>query len=84
MVATVADAFERPTEPKLPRTAEEKAHGKRVIVVLEKASLETVKTKKGFELLNADEHKGVLKKHNKDASTYRPDIVHQVCVFSVV
>ncbi len=31
--------------------------GKRVIVVLERAGLETVKTKRGYELLNADTHK---------------------------
>lgn len=42
------------------------------------AALETVKTKRGFELLNADEHKGILTKHKKEPSEYRPDIVHQV------
>lgn len=51
---------------------------KKVVVVLEKCSLETVKTKKGFELLHADEHKFLLLKHKKDPSEYRADIVHQV------
>lgn len=74
----VVDAFDRPKEPKLPKTTEEKSNGHRVIVVLTKAALETVKTKKGYELLNADEHKGILQKHGKDPSEYRPDIVHQV------
>lgn len=57
----------------------EKTDSKRkVIIVLCQASLETVKTKKGFELLNADYHKSVLLKHKRDPSKYRPDIVHQV------
>ena len=47
-------------------------------VVLEQASLETAKTKKGFQILQADEHKSVLTKHNRDPSLYRPDIVHQM------
>ena len=50
----MVDVFERPKEPKLRKTAEEKATGRRVIVVLTKAALETVKTKRGFELLNAE------------------------------
>ena len=49
-----------------------------VHVVLEQCSLETVKTKKGFELLNCDDHIGVCKRNGRDPSEYRPDIVHQV------
>jgi rRNA small subunit pseudouridine methyltransferase Nep1 len=56
---------------------------RRIIVVLEKAALETVKTKRGYELLNADMHKGILKKHNKDPSDYRPDILHQ-CLLTLL
>ncbi|CEP01883.1 Ribosomal RNA small subunit methyltransferase NEP1 [Plasmodiophora brassicae] len=51
---------------------------RQVVVVLENCSLETVKTKKGFELLHVDEHKSLLTKHKKDPSEYRADIVHQV------
>ena len=52
--------------------------GREVIVILDLASLETVKTKKGdFQLLNCDDHVPLLRKHNKDPSKYRPDIVHQ-------
>jgi hypothetical protein len=80
MSSGAVDAFSGPKEPKLPKSAEEKHTGRRVIVVLEKAALETVKTKRGFELLNADEHKGILLKHKKEPSEYRPDIVHQVRV----
>ncbi|CAN0422249.1 unnamed protein product, partial [Ectocarpus fasciculatus] len=44
-----------------------------------KASLETVKTKKGdFQLLNCDDHRRlVTKKSGKDPKDLRPDIVHQ-------
>eukprot|EP01041_Mallomonas_annulata_P007368 gene7368-15048_t len=49
-----------------------------VTVILDEASLETVKTKKGdFQLLNCDDHVGLMKKHNKDPAKYRPDIAHQ-------
>lgn len=50
---------------------------KRLIVVLEKASLETVKNGKTFELLNCDKHKGILKKNGRDLGSCRPDITHQ-------
>jgi rRNA small subunit pseudouridine methyltransferase Nep1 len=50
---------------------------RQVIVILEQASLETVKTSKGFQLLNCDDHKGIHKKFNKDPSHSRPDILHQ-------
>lgn len=52
---------------------------KRVIVVLENACLETVKSKKGnYELLNCDDHISLLKKMNRDWTEVRPDITHQV------
>mmetsp|Transcript_26581 Transcript_26581/g.26829 ORF Transcript_26581/g.26829 Transcript_26581/m.26829 type:complete len:235 (-) Transcript_26581:106-810(-) len=52
--------------------------GREVIIVLDHASLETVKTKKGdFQLLNCDDHIGLMKKHNKDPASFRPDIAHQ-------
>ncbi|XP_041348904.1 ribosomal RNA small subunit methyltransferase NEP1-like [Gigantopelta aegis] len=50
---------------------------KRLVVILEKASLETVKIGKQFELLNCDRHKHLTKKFKKDISQYRPDITHQ-------
>ncbi len=49
-----------------------------VIVVLEKAGLEIVKSKKGYELLNAEDHKAILGKFKRNPSECRPDIVHQV------
>jgi rRNA small subunit pseudouridine methyltransferase Nep1 len=51
---------------------------KKVYFVLEQASLETVKTKRGYELLCAEDHKVILSKSGKDPSLYRPDIVHQL------
>lgn len=52
--------------------------GRTLIVILDLASLETVKTRKGdFQLLNCDDHVSLMRKHNKDPQQYRPDIIHQ-------
>lgn len=69
---------EVPTSVRLPKTASEKNDSRRVVVVLQQASLETVKTKKGFELLNCDEHVGLQRKMNRDPAASRPDITHQL------
>lgn len=50
---------------------------KRLIVVLEHANLETVKSGKTFGLLNVDEHAGILRKFGRDFAKARPDITHQ-------
>ncbi|KAF1323370.1 Ribosome biogenesis protein nep1, partial [Globisporangium splendens] len=50
---------------------------RQVIVILEQAALETVKTSKGYQLLNCDDHKGIHKKLNREPSQSRPDILHQ-------
>lgn len=50
---------------------------KRLIVILERANLEVVKTKHSFELLNTDDHTGYIRKHRKDMTLCRPDILHQ-------
>ena len=64
--------------PKIPKTNSERdAGGKRVIVVLDRASLETVKTTKGYELLNCDDHRHLHKKFKKNPADSRPDICHQ-------
>ena len=53
-------------------------NGRELIVILDLASLETVKTKKGdYQLLNCDDHIAVMKRLNRDPQKYRPDIVHQ-------
>ncbi|KAJ0010730.1 hypothetical protein Pint_33437 [Pistacia integerrima] len=48
-----------------------------VIFVLEKASLEVAKVGKSYQILNSDDHANFLKRNNKNAGDYRPDIVHQ-------
>ncbi|XP_059487320.1 ribosomal RNA small subunit methyltransferase NEP1-like isoform X2 [Neocloeon triangulifer] len=50
---------------------------KRLIVILERAQLESVKVGNAFELLNCDDHAHVLKKQNRDSGSCRPDITHQ-------
>lgn len=62
---------------KLPRTLAEKDLEKRLILILENASLETIKVGKVFELLNCDDHKSELSKRGRDISSARPDITHQ-------
>mmetsp|Transcript_23473 Transcript_23473/g.66750 ORF Transcript_23473/g.66750 Transcript_23473/m.66750 type:complete len:301 (+) Transcript_23473:71-973(+) len=52
---------------------------RKVILVMDEATLEPVKTSRGsFELLNCDDHLGLHKKLNKDPSHSRPDIAHQM------
>ncbi|NXY85543.1 NEP1 methyltransferase, partial [Alcedo cyanopectus] len=50
---------------------------RRLLVVLEGASLETVKVGKTFELLNCDKHKALLLRNGRDPGEVRPDIAHQ-------
>ncbi|NXL66180.1 NEP1 methyltransferase, partial [Chordeiles acutipennis] len=50
---------------------------RRLLVVLEGASLETVKVGKTFELLNCDKHKALLLRNGRDPAEARPDITHQ-------
>lgn len=54
-----------------------KKEEKRLIIVLEKANLESCKVGKEFGLLNIDDHKGLLSRNGRDFSTARPDITHQ-------
>jgi len=52
--------------------------GRQVIVILDKANLETVKTKKGeYTLLNSEENISLMRRLKKDPNDYRPDILHQ-------
>ncbi|XP_045151932.1 ribosomal RNA small subunit methyltransferase NEP1 [Echinops telfairi] len=64
--------------PKRPRLgAGSRSGGCRLIVVLEGASLETVKAGRTYELLNCDKHKSMLLKNGRDPGEVRPDITHQ-------
>ena len=62
---------------------EEKEDKRKIIIILEKACLETGKLNKKIELLNCDEHrKYITTRLKKDYSTYRPDITHQVLILT--
>ncbi|XP_073409083.1 ribosomal RNA small subunit methyltransferase NEP1 [Dendrobates tinctorius] len=63
------------TEDGGPRVKRKK--NKRLIVLLEGASLETVRVGKTYELLNCDQHKNILVKNGRDPGEVRPDITHQ-------
>jgi rRNA small subunit pseudouridine methyltransferase Nep1 len=52
-------------------------------VVLVKASLETIKTKAGYELVTADSHRSILQRLKQDPAAFRPDIVHQ-CLLTLL
>ncbi|KAJ1567575.1 Ribosomal RNA small subunit methyltransferase mra1 [Cladochytrium tenue] len=73
--------------PRLPQNAVERASSRRLIVVLEQASLETVRLGRGKEshyaLLNADDHFSILKKSGRDVAASRPDIAHQ-CLLTLL
>lgn len=73
--------------PKLPKGISEKDSRRRVIVVLDGATLEIVKVGKGkeskYHLLNSDDHQGILKKHGRQIADYRPDITHQ-CLLTLL
>ena len=51
----------------------------RIIVLLDQATLETVKNRRGvYELMNCDDHRDLCKKKlKKDPNEFRPDILHQ-------
>ena len=48
-----------------------------MIVILERACLETGKVGSDHVLLNSDDHHKFLLKHKKSPADYRPDILHQ-------
>ncbi|XP_038075787.1 ribosomal RNA small subunit methyltransferase NEP1-like [Patiria miniata] len=64
-------------KPKYVKTLHDKHIKKRLIVVLERSSLEAVKAGKNYELLNCDRHRHLMKKFYRDPKDCRPDITHQ-------
>merc|ERR1712168_1412613 len=56
---------------------QDKNTGQRLIVVLERANMESIKNGREYQLLNCDDHIGYMKKYNKDPKNCRPDILHQ-------
>mmetsp|Transcript_52663 Transcript_52663/g.113805 ORF Transcript_52663/g.113805 Transcript_52663/m.113805 type:complete len:276 (-) Transcript_52663:78-905(-) len=68
----------------VPKTLEDRLNSRRVVVVLEKCALECVQVRKGaLELLNCDDHKGMLAKNGRDIADARPDITHQ-CLMALL
>ncbi|ORY97602.1 Alpha/beta knot methyltransferase [Syncephalastrum racemosum] len=76
-----------PQAPKVPKTNVEKEKTRRLIVVLEQATLETLKVGKAkegsYQLLNVDDHLHILKKNGREAYEARPDITHQ-CLLTLL
>ncbi|XP_056142764.1 ribosomal RNA small subunit methyltransferase NEP1 [Lampris incognitus] len=66
-----------PKHARLMRSLHDRMAEKRLVVILEGATLETVKVGKTFELLNCDQHKSVIIKNGRDPGKIRPDITHQ-------
>lgn len=73
-------------EPNNENQEDENENDKRkVIIILEKACLETGKISKKIELLNCDDHRKYISTHlKKNYSTYRPDITHQVSLLKKI
>ncbi len=73
----------QPKRAKVASSEHEKATAKRLIVVLERACLESAKVGKDFQLLNCDDHQNILRKNGKNISESRPDITHQ-CLLTLL
>jgi len=83
-----------PTMPQIPKTSAQKDNVRRLIVVLERCSLEAYKVSSGsgrgrdgeqvkYALLNCDDHQGILAKTGRDIADARPDITHQ-CLLTLL
>ena len=62
--------------PQIPTHYMERQKWTRLIVILEKANLETCKTARGIELLNCDDHQKVIQKMGRKYEDFRPDVTH--------
>jgi rRNA small subunit pseudouridine methyltransferase Nep1 len=65
--------------PSVVHKSSSKSPQQRIIVLLDQATLETVKNRRGmYELLNCDDHRDLCrKKLKRDPNEFRPDILHQ-------
>ena len=73
-----AAASSAPPPASLSQPAQPKpAKSPKLIVILERACLETGKVGKEHVLLNCDDHATFLRKHKRDPADLRPDILHQ-------
>ena len=68
-----------PLEVAPPSTQKSCKKSPRIIFLLDQATVETVKNRRGvYELLNCDDHRDLCKKKLKtDPNQFRPDILHQ-------
>ncbi|KAG8342751.1 putative EMG1 NEP1 methyltransferase [Trypanosoma vivax] len=66
----------RQKSARLPRSAEEKARWRRVIIILEHCPLAVVRGEHGFELLS-EKHRAHHARNRQDPAEWRPDVVHQ-------
>ena len=60
------------------RTGAKPQEGKKLVVVIENATLEVVKAGKDHHLLNCDDHQHIIRKVGKNIADCRPDITHQM------
>ncbi len=77
MVPTAVPTGGTGMAPRLPKTKAELHTGRRLILFLDEAKLEAIKTSHGYALLNCDEHRHLHKKFKRDPADSRPDICHQ-------
>jgi hypothetical protein len=71
--------------PRIPKTEAGLAKGKRLILFLDQAKLETIKTSHGYALLNCDEHRHLHKRYKRDPADSRPDVrTFPASLFSLV
>jgi len=83
---SLIEKIEGPSEADklLPKTLEQRMAARRIVVILEKCALECAQPRKGgIELLNSDDHKGLLAKNGRDIADIRPDITHQ-CLMALL
>ena len=73
-----SEPLEQPTQQTVD-TSKIKNGKQPIIVLLDQATLETVKNRRGiYELLNCDDHRDLCKKKlKKNPNDFRPDILHQ-------
>ncbi|EFO24821.1 C2f protein [Loa loa] len=55
----------------------EQDNKKRLIVIIEKCSLESAKIGKEYVILSSDRHANFIRNQKKDPADFRPDILHQ-------
>tara|TARA_B100000795_G_C22774826_1_gene429529 strand:- start:1216 stop:1596 length:381 start_codon:yes stop_codon:yes gene_type:complete len=60
--------------PRIPKTKAGLHKGKRLILFLDQAKLETIKTSHGYALLNCDDHRHLHKRYKRDPADSRPDV----------